>query len=219
MAKGKSVLGGTCPLKELPAGPLREAIRLTAPEPRVPTILEELAIPAAVVSYKQAHKRWRVKAKEDFNQQVQEKMLLLMDHYEIDHSDVNKWQLLAQTLALMFVPGLQLKPKEAKKGAKSKWSNMQRAKLYCSVMIKNKSRAERRYSKSDRASCNILAKSEYWKDWGSGKVLYNQYLMAKESDMVKALDRMRDDPRYGKDIYSTFFEQMTGSTGDLRPFK
>lgn len=172
----------------------------------------------AVSAYKAIHKKWRDGEKVNFYKQSQEKILLLMDHYGIDREAERKWELLSMSLALEYVPGFQIKHMEAKRGPKTKWNLMRHAKLYCAVMMKNSERKQKHYTtENNKEACRLLARMDYWKEWGDSDALYDNFLIAKKFEFVKEIDRAHSESsKSGEDFYSTFFEMLTGIDGKIR---
>lgn len=97
-------------------------------------------------------------SQEAFNEEAA-KLILLFDHYEIDHKSANAFVQLARCLARTHVPGLK---RIRKAGAPQTWSLFD----YCNLKIEvDDLRAKQKVGtvKSVKWACGIVAKQEPWK--------------------------------------------------------
>lgn len=216
MATRKTARGSNAPSKRLPEA-LREPIYPDSPPPSEPTALEQLAVPESVARHKKLFKKYLQSIAGEVMLKRHKKLLALADHYGIDPGGEEPWLALAGKLADDYIPGFEVKLK--KKEKLGKWSDMRLAKLYCSVILKNKDLEERGNTKSIAAACSVLSKSGYWKGEGDGKTLNNKFNDAKKTSLVRMLDRLADNPKYGPSVYKNFLRQMTGDVGEMRQFE
>jgi hypothetical protein len=178
--------------------------------------LEQFKDGNAVSQHADAMRRYFFGIAQEIEKKKHAKLLMLADHFGISHGHDDTWLKLSLKLAEHFMPGFEVRLTRGKRGPPEKWNEMQLAKLYCSVMLKNKSLEERGNTKSYAAACSVLSKSGYWKAAGSGKTLHNKFDEAKKTNLVRMLDRVADDPNYGHRIYKDFLQQMTGDVGEMR---
>lgn len=108
------------------------------------------------------------------------KMLVLLDYYEIDKNDDAKWLKLAFKLAATHEPGFQMQ--EAPSGRINVWDTNQLLGLYSLVeLIKE----ERKIKTSD--ACKIIKKDYLSHSEISLKTLANKYSLAKKDHVAMRL--------------------------------
>lgn len=132
-----------------------------------------------------------------------EKMFLLLDHYNIDRNDEEKWFFLAFNLARNHIEGFSLEDKKPK-GSPRIWDNFTYLKLYHDVSNK----VSLSPNKSIAWACGQLVKAQPWKDMlrgDKGKSLENQYNKSKSSPLVKFYNFILSDPRI-RDMAPDFVE-------------
>jgi hypothetical protein len=92
------------------------------------------------------------------------KLELLLDHYEIDRSDKDKWRKLGWSLACEFVPGLRVnEPPSRHRGRPKIWQGEKGISL---VLLVDQIRAERKRGTADAIRTMI---QRYPKEWGAFK--------------------------------------------------
>lgn len=132
-----------------------------------------------------------------------EKMFLLLDHYNIDRNDEEKWFFLAFNLARNHIEGFSLEDKKPE-GSPKIWDNFTYLKLYHDVSNKVSLSPD----KSIAWACRQLVKAQPWKDMlrgDKGKSLENQYNKSKSSPLVKFYNFILSDSRI-RDMAPDFAE-------------
>lgn len=198
--------------KDLPKGPLTEPIAPFAPPPKGPFVLDQIK-PNSREEYNQALAKWRHQTTIDLLMERFRKLTLLLDHYEIEKDDDDRWFKLASELANQFVPGFSLKQMQGKKiGAPNKWDDNRYLDLYSTVIAMHKGRArEGKQPMSDMDVCRQLAKKTKWANVGSAKTLANEYLKAKKSMLVKMFINAQADPDIEIDVFEMIFNELNPS--------
>ena len=122
------------------------------------------------------------------------KILLLLDHFEIDRANPRALGMLAYVLALTHVPGLQrIRPA----GARKTWSDYELAELKIAVDdLLTKQNSEN--NKSITWACETLAKQEPWKSRikkskNPGEVLRRAYYKADPGWVEWIQNRFREN--------------------------
>ena len=144
-------------------------------------------LPGVKEKYEADYAKWQQKCQEQLNGFTISKLGLLLQHYQISVDNPDRWLMLAHALAVDFVPGFSVQYKKSA-GKKILWNSLLLAHLYHAVQQKRSS------TLTSRAVCNSLAKSDPWKQYGSAKTLYNEYLKSKDSEFVNFLKKQNNTP-------------------------
>jgi hypothetical protein len=192
-----------------PTGPLagKGPIRPSSPMPSPPGLAARTLFPEAEGKWKKASDEWQRRTNGEMFGELLSRLSDLLDHYKIERNPETQWLALAMKLAEEYVPAFQLADAEAPRGRPTKWDAVTLAKLYSAVCIENLARKARGIAESDRDVCRLLATRAPWKTMGSDKVLYNQFVEAKKSDLVRLIENARADPRIGDKIF-TFWDDL-----------
>lgn len=120
----------------------------------------------------------------NLTKQAAEKLGLLLEHYEIDKNDPDRWFLLSLALARNHVTGFQIK-EDGSAGRRVVWNENKLVVLYFEVvqLIKSKNR-EPQYGIS--WACAQLVKRPEWRNF-EAKTLQTKYSEAKKSGLVRLL--------------------------------
>ena len=108
------------------------------------------------------------------------KMPALLDYYEIDQDDENKWFKLAMELAMVHEPGFQMQ--ESPSGRTNTWDSNQLLGFYCLIeLIKEEKEITTNHA------CQIAKKDCFPDSPISIKTLANKYSLAKKDKTAMAL--------------------------------
>ncbi len=111
-----------------------------------------------------------------------EKLGLLLEHYNIDPNDPDRWFWLSVNLAKNHVPGFKIKTKEEKGGRPQEWDIVKYARLFLEVTILMAEKKNVSGCNISRA-CNALLKEPEWESY-SRKTLQSRYAEAKTTPFV-----------------------------------
>ena len=132
MATKRSTRGAVAPSKALSKA-LTEPIRPSKPPPSPLTVVEKLAKPESGARYKELLREYKSSIAEEMLLKKHKKLMLLAEHYGIDHTSDALWYSLAHKLADDYIPGFEVRLyPDKKKGRSEDWTEMRLAKLYAS---------------------------------------------------------------------------------------
>ena len=139
------------------------------------------------------------------------KMLLLLDHYEINRDDPEKWFALSLQLAIAHVPGFAVDQHKSP-GAKAVWDETTLTRLYVEVkaLVEERRKSNPKFSESN--ACTILANKEPWKSMHrkpSNETLRRRYYAAADSPLIKLAEGIRTTPQIGH-LAERFLRTMAG---------
>lgn len=196
------------PPAKLPEGPLTEPITPPKPPPKRPNLMQEARDPASVDEYQQDLNSWAVNTAVHLGQQRLQKLGMLLEHYNIDPNDGDKWLRLSMLLSEQYVPGFAHKPFPKKRGAPSKWNDQKHADLFCAVMIKKEEREKMSLPMSESDICRLLAKDPAWSGYGGAKALLNELMKAKKTGIVEKLIMIHESElKNSIHVYKSFYER------------
>lgn len=154
--------------------------------PIIPSEAAQILFPECADEHKIKVRKWANEIADDVMMQRGKKLKALLDQYGISNEEPERWFLLAWQLAADFVPGFEVHYKP-RAGRPQKWNAAKHAALYYAVeeTIVQGSKNSRPLNKHD--ACRSLSKKEPWKNLGTAKTLYNQYMLACDSIFVQSI--------------------------------
>ncbi len=152
--------------------------RTTPPKPR--GIAAKILFPEATDNYQEDSNKWLGESTLNVISDQLPKLMLLMDHYDIQRDDPERWFLLSLSLARNHVPGFRVEEKN-QDGRKKEWDVAKDTFLYLCIIEKIYT-GKLDASKTISWACEQLAKDSFWKNAGcTKKTLQNRYAQAEKS--------------------------------------